>query len=130
MDVHKCPTCGSPVNIKADGEGTQHYELAPPTGYESPDRDQLAIDLLSNPDAMLWARTFMDIFGEKKNAIDLDLMLSWFANAITAGEMATASRTREKIDNALRHLYISSDAEAVDQTLAARIEDARNCLLE
>lgn len=129
MDVHKCPTCGSPVNIKADGEGTTHYELAPPPGYESPDRDQVAIDLLSNPDAMLWARTFMDIFGEKKDAIDQDLMLSWFANAIGVGEMAVESHTREKTDNALRNLYLSS-VEAIDQTLAVRIDEARNCLLE
>src|SRR3954466_4103659 len=110
MDVHKCPTCGSPVNIKADGEGTQHYELAPPPGYESPDRDQVAIDLLSNADAMLWARTYIEIFGNRKDEIDVDLMLGWFANAIGVGEMAMASRTQEKINNALRHLYLSSDA--------------------
>lgn len=36
-------------------------------------------------DGMDWARQFMDRFGDKKDAIDLDLMYGWFANALMHG---------------------------------------------
>lgn len=36
-------------------------------------------------DATVWAKEFMDIFGDKLNTIDESLMHTWFANAIMCG---------------------------------------------
>lgn len=36
-------------------------------------------------DADKWAKEFMRIWGDRRDELDLDLMRSWFANAIMAG---------------------------------------------
>lgn len=42
-------------------------------------------DLLQTMDAKVWADEFMARFGSRKDDIDADLMLAWFANAIMTG---------------------------------------------
>lgn len=36
-------------------------------------------------DATVWAKNFMNIFGDRRQDIDEALMLTWFANAIMRG---------------------------------------------
>lgn len=48
-------------------------------------------DLFGQMDAMVWAETFMRMFGGRRERIDMDLMLGWFANAIETGR-SEASR--------------------------------------
>lgn len=43
------------------------------------------LKLLQTMDASIWAKEFMSIFGNRKQDIDEDLMLGWFANAIMTG---------------------------------------------
>ena len=38
-----------------------------------------------NIDGALWAQEFMLLFGNKKDEIDEELMVGWFANSIMAG---------------------------------------------
>jgi hypothetical protein len=49
-----------------------------------------AAELLSTTDARVWADEFCRIVGEKIPAIrdEREWMITWFANAITAGEIA------------------------------------------
>lgn len=49
--------------------------------------DNVAHDLLSTTDAMVWAETFMEIWDDRLDEIDVGLMLCWFANAMAAQEM-------------------------------------------
>lgn len=69
--------------------------------------DQMAIDLLSTPDAEVWARQFFTVWpdavlareGQELNREDAhDVMRGWFANAISAGEMAELSRQGREED--------------------------------
>ena len=43
------------------------------------------VDLNQTDDAMLWAKTFVEIFGNRRDEIDLELMFGWFANAMETG---------------------------------------------
>lgn len=43
------------------------------------------IKLLGEFDAKIWAKEFMRIFGNKKEKIDEELMIGWFANSIMTG---------------------------------------------
>ena len=42
-------------------------------------------NLLQTTDGSVWAAEFMKRFGQSKNQIDEELMISWFANAIETG---------------------------------------------
>lgn len=42
-------------------------------------------ELLQTMDATVWAAEFMERFKDRKQDIDADLMLGWFANAIMTG---------------------------------------------
>jgi len=42
--------------------------------------------LLSTSSARVWAEEFMNNFGDRKEEIDFDLMLGWFANALETGK--------------------------------------------
>jgi hypothetical protein len=44
--------------------------------------------LLETTDAMEWAEMFIELFGDRRNAINRDLMVGWFANAIETGRRA------------------------------------------
>ena len=53
-------------------------------------------ELLQTMSANTWAEQFMLRFGENKAAIDLDVMLGWFANAIMSGyDHAMRRKTNE-----------------------------------
>ena len=51
-------------------------------------------------DAKVWAVEFMNLFGEKRDAIDEGLMIGWFANAIMNGFDEATRRERKKLDRA------------------------------
>jgi hypothetical protein len=42
-------------------------------------------DLLQTTDVVVWAKEFMELFGDRKNEIDEGLMIAWFANALCCG---------------------------------------------
>lgn len=43
------------------------------------------IDLHGETDATIWAKEFMRIWSDRREEIDEDLMVGWFANAIESG---------------------------------------------
>ena len=54
-------------------------------------------ELLSTPDAQVWAKEFCEKFGGNTvngGVVDLELMFGWFANAMEAGRMQEAARRR------------------------------------
>ena len=58
--------------------------------------DHTAQELLNTTDAQVWARKFMELFCDRREDIDEDLMLTWFANAMAAEEMRQAGLERER----------------------------------
>jgi hypothetical protein len=55
------------------------------------------INVLTTMDARVWAKEFMRIFGRKKETIDEELMVGWFANAIMKGyDCGCDSTTKQK----------------------------------
>lgn len=52
-------------------------------GNKTEDQQKL---LLNTTDAMVWAEEFMKNFGDKKDQIDVSLMVGWFANAMVTAE--------------------------------------------
>jgi hypothetical protein len=62
--------------------------------------------LLQTTDAQVWAKEFMDIFGEKLDTIDEGLMITWFANSIMTGYDHRGDELRERIEHLERRLRI------------------------
>ena len=58
------------------------------------------VNVLSSRDAKVWAKEFIRIFGKKKESIDEEWMVGWFANAIMKGyDMGKASVEKKKAKN-------------------------------
>lgn len=50
--------------------------------------DITAMLLHNTTDGQIWAQEFMRLFGDRRDEIDEDLMIGWFANAIETGRSA------------------------------------------
>jgi hypothetical protein len=46
------------------------------------------VEVTQTTDALVWAKEFMRLFEDRREDIDADLMLTWFANAIETGRTA------------------------------------------
>lgn len=67
------------------------------------------INLHETDDAVVWAKEFMRIFGDRRDDIDEGLMISWFANAIMMKEDMESKYYREKLSFMPRTIEILNE---------------------
>lgn len=89
------------------------------------------VNLNDTMDAVIWAKEFMRIFGDKiyqtnGKVIDEDLMRSWFANSIMAGFDEAYRRQQKHVDK-LKSLLLLTDPSVSNEqmnSLSAKQFDA------
>lgn len=67
-------------------------------------------------DASVWAKTFMEMFKDRHEEIDEELMLTWFANAIMTGSDRQYYRMQPKIDK-LKGLLLLTDPSVSNEEM-------------